>query len=328
MIQESELTFSAKWNYRFMAIAQDLAKWSKDHSTGVGCIIVGPDKEIRSGGYNGFPRGVNDEIAERYERPLKYAFTEHAERNAIYNATLYNASLRGCVMYVTLPSCPDCARSIIQTGIKEVIAMAAPNTRANNIPGWRDMIGISTQMFHEAGVKYYEMPNPINMQNNNVDALFNISGIAKIISSATANQEKDFLPYLIKYSSIQAITSLIIESQQDKPSDQIISQLSNAVIGINSIGDLYNISPQIHAHASTVQDMYPRTSDRIIALMQWQQELIRQENTHISGDKSPLITATGNAQAALTRQIVEGQYVDAVTQNVNQILYSYRQKIK
>ena len=147
-----------------MDLAKMIATWSKDPSTKVGCVIIGPDKEIWSTGYNGFPRGVDDTISSRKRRPIKYDFTEHAERNAIYNAGLYGASVKNCVMYVTFPPCADCARGIIQSGIKEVIYMDMPDDKTQNIPGWRDRLGISFQMFDEAGVIYKSLG--INKSSN------------------------------------------------------------------------------------------------------------------------------------------------------------------
>ena len=64
------------WDEYFLAMCQLVASKSKDRSTKVGAIIVGPDNEIVSTGYNGFPRGINDDIKERHERPLKYKFTD------------------------------------------------------------------------------------------------------------------------------------------------------------------------------------------------------------------------------------------------------------
>ena len=113
--------FSDKWHNRFMEMAELIATWSKDASTKVGAVVVGENKEIRSTGYNGMVRGIDDNIPERSERPIKYDFFEHAERNAVYNACLIGASLKGCVIYVTAMPCPDCARAIIQSGIKMVV---------------------------------------------------------------------------------------------------------------------------------------------------------------------------------------------------------------
>ena len=151
----SSTAFTNKWNYRFMEMALHVSTWSKDQSTKVGCIVVGPDKEIRSQGYNGFPRGVDDTKSKRQERPIKYAFYEHAERNAVYNACLFGASLKGCTLYVTTPPCADCARAIIQSGIKRVyfMAPAANATKISDPCNWRETVKISFDMFREAGVK-------------------------------------------------------------------------------------------------------------------------------------------------------------------------------
>ncbi|MBQ7285591.1 MAG: dCMP deaminase family protein [Alphaproteobacteria bacterium] len=136
-----------------MEVAELVATWSKDPSTKVGAIVVGPDREIRSTGYNGVVRGVDDDIPERLERPTKYDFFEHAERNAVYNACLIGASLKGCVIYVTAMPCPDCARAIIQSGIKEVVTHTV-EIDANSPTGtWRDKLVYSEQMFAEAGIK-------------------------------------------------------------------------------------------------------------------------------------------------------------------------------
>ncbi len=148
--------FSAKWNYRFMEIALHISSWSKDPNTKVGCVVVGPDKEIRSQGYNGFPRGVNDDVEERHVRPIKYAFYEHSERNAIYNAVKFGASLNGCTLYVTMPPCADCARAIIQSGINRIYYLEPSADKVRKLPNgnWRDTVVNSFEMFSEAGVRF------------------------------------------------------------------------------------------------------------------------------------------------------------------------------
>src|SRR3972149_4666305 len=105
-----------KWPEFFFALAALAAKKSKDRSTKIGAVVVGPDNEVRSLGYNGFPRGINDDVEERHRRPAKYLWSEHAERNAIYNAVRAGICLRGCTMYVHSHPCVDCARAIIQSG--------------------------------------------------------------------------------------------------------------------------------------------------------------------------------------------------------------------
>ncbi len=145
--------FSDKWHKRFMEVADLVATWSKDTSTKVGAIVVGPDREIRSTGYNGIVRGVSDDIPERQERPTKYDFAEHAERNAVYNACLIGASLKGCVIYVTAMPCPDCARAIIQSGIKMVVTRKVRIDENSPAGTWRDKLVYSEQMFKEAGIQ-------------------------------------------------------------------------------------------------------------------------------------------------------------------------------
>ena len=151
--------FSEKWNQRFMELALLVASWSKDPSTKTGAIVVGPDREIRATGYNGLVRGVDDNKAERLERPTKYDFFEHAERNAIYNACLTGTSLKGCTMYATHPPCTDCTRAIIQSGIKTVITRELETRKDISGQTWRDKLDYSRQMFEESGVAYIVLDN-------------------------------------------------------------------------------------------------------------------------------------------------------------------------
>ena len=150
--------FSDKWHKRFMEVAELVSTWSKDPSTKVGAIVVGPDREIRSTGYNGLVRGVDDNKPERLERPTKYDFFEHAERNAVYNACLIGASLKGCVIYVTSMPCPDCARAIIQSDIKMVVTYKPAFDENAPQNTWRDKLVFSEEMFKEAGIEYLLLP--------------------------------------------------------------------------------------------------------------------------------------------------------------------------
>ena len=150
--------FSDKWHKRFMEVAELVSTWSKDPSTKVGAIVVGPDREIRSTGYNGLVRGVDDNKPERLERPTKYDFFEHAERNAVYNACLIGASLKGCVIYVTSMPCPDCARAIIQSGIKMAVTYKPEFDENAPQNTWRDKLVFSEEMFKEAGIEYLLLP--------------------------------------------------------------------------------------------------------------------------------------------------------------------------
>jgi len=110
------------WDEYFLTMAATAALKSKDRSTKVGAIIVGPDHEVISTGFNGFPRGIDDNLEKRHARPAKYSWTVHAEKNSIYNAAMHGSATRGCTMYITgLPPCASCARAIIQAGIVAVV---------------------------------------------------------------------------------------------------------------------------------------------------------------------------------------------------------------
>lgn len=113
----------SNWDIRMMALAQFIATWSKDRGRKVGAVIVGPDNEIRSTGYNGIPRGVNDDVEVRHEAAggEKYLWVSHAERNAIYNAALLGVSTKNCTIYLPWYPCIECAKAIVQVGISKVV---------------------------------------------------------------------------------------------------------------------------------------------------------------------------------------------------------------
>jgi len=139
------------WDTYFMSLVYFVAMKSKDRSTKIGAIIVGPDNEIRSTGYNSFPRGVNDNVEERQDRPLKYSWFSHAERNSIYNAARIGISVKDCVMYTNGVPCNHCAFGVINSGIKEVVVDDEWNR--NNYGVWLQEAERSMVMFEEAGVK-------------------------------------------------------------------------------------------------------------------------------------------------------------------------------
>lgn len=137
------------WNRYFFNLVEAIALKSKDESSKIGAVIVGPDKEIRATGYNGFPRGVKDTVRERHERPLKYKYTEHAERNAIYNAARHGASVNGCTLYCHWPPCSDCARAIVQAGIKRVYTIYSFKDCPER---WHEDMKISKEILKEGKV--------------------------------------------------------------------------------------------------------------------------------------------------------------------------------
>ena len=110
------------WDECFMRIAHTIAERSKDPSTQAGAVVVNDENVLVGLGYNGWPRGIkNDDLPwdreGEYEN-TKYAYVCHAEENAIYNS---NNSTKGCKIYCVLFPCNECAKTIIQNGIKEVI---------------------------------------------------------------------------------------------------------------------------------------------------------------------------------------------------------------
>jgi dCMP deaminase len=146
-----------KWTEYFKNIAEVVKTKSKDINTQIGAVIVGRDNEIVSTGYNSFPRGIDDGVIERQERPEKYYWMEHAERNAIINAARIGVSTKGTTMYLTcgMPCC-DCTRAIINAGITKVYMYGGGTGAKGEL--WDEHAIRSSVMFNEANVEiiYYE----------------------------------------------------------------------------------------------------------------------------------------------------------------------------
>ncbi len=110
-----------KWDLRFLKIAKEISSWSKDPSTQVGAIAVN-DKRIIATGYNGFPSGIDDTQSRLDDRNTKLSYMIHAEKNLIYNATLYGVSLNKSTVYIYgLPCCNECFKALIQVGVLRVV---------------------------------------------------------------------------------------------------------------------------------------------------------------------------------------------------------------
>lgn len=136
---------------KYFKLAKYFAElFSKDPSTKVGCIILAPESlQILSMGYNGMPRGVDETIKERWERPQKLMWCEHAERNAIANASRHGTPLENGIAIITMFPCADCARLLIQSGIKTIVSKE-PNLVDSK---WSVSFTFSLQMFKEADIK-------------------------------------------------------------------------------------------------------------------------------------------------------------------------------
>jgi len=141
---------SKEWIDYFVEIADVVRTKSKDKHTKVGAIIVGEDNEIVSTGYNSFPRGLNDNLSERFERPEKYYWMSHAEENAIVNAARIGVSTKNCKMFIVggFP-CTSCARKIINAGIKEIYVPSPSKDELKNKQKWDEETSRSLQMFKE-----------------------------------------------------------------------------------------------------------------------------------------------------------------------------------
>ena len=139
---------SKKWDDRYLQLAREVSTWSKDPSTQCGALLIGDSGQVLSQGYNGFPRGMDDDPKLYNERNIKYTRIVHAEMNAIYNASRSGISLKGSTAYVHgLPCCHECAKALIQVGVKRVVMGKANNIR------WNDSCGDAMDFFKEAGVE-------------------------------------------------------------------------------------------------------------------------------------------------------------------------------
>lgn len=138
--------------HKYLEVAYAIAKLSKDKSTQVGAVVLGPNGEIRSVGYNGAPRGCAADEDERGDtRPEKYYWFSHAELNAVTNAARVGTPLDGSTMVVTHPPCMDCARAIVQAGVSRVFC---PAPDVDFFARWQEHAGRTLKLFTECDVIY------------------------------------------------------------------------------------------------------------------------------------------------------------------------------
>lgn len=161
------MTNHISWNEYFMGVALLSSKRSKDPATKVGACIVNEDKRIIGIGYNGFPRGCSDTIypwqkTSPNQLENKYLYVVHAEANAILNAS---TSCKNATLYVSLFPCNECAKLIIQSGIKKIIYMDDKNKD-------QDSVKASKRMFESAGITYEKMDKiKVDITNENGDSI-------------------------------------------------------------------------------------------------------------------------------------------------------------
>ena len=149
------------WDEYFIGMARYVATRSKDRSTKVGVVLVGEGHTVLGTGYNGMCRQINEKIESRYDRPLKYLYWEHGERNTLYNMARNGVKTLGATMYIAscpegLPPCADCARAIIQCGIARLVYMKAmcPDR-------WKESCDAAMEMLKESGVEVVIMEDGV-----------------------------------------------------------------------------------------------------------------------------------------------------------------------
>lgn len=132
---------------KFFPMALEVAKLSKDPRTKVGALVVDTRGAVRAVGYNGFPRGVDDAPSRYANRETKLQLVAHAEANAVANAAAVGTSLDGCSLVVTKYPCHECAKLIINAGIRQIYT-PKPDARSD----WKQSNGVAQMLFGEAGV--------------------------------------------------------------------------------------------------------------------------------------------------------------------------------
>jgi dCMP deaminase len=136
---------------KYMDLTNSIANiFSKDPSTKVGALFISnTSHRVLTMGYNGMPRGFDETIDERWKRPEKYMYVEHAERNAIYNACRNGVQLEDSTAFVTLFPCTDCIRAMIQSGVKMIVSLEITDDVSEQ---WRENFKYSMEIAKECGI--------------------------------------------------------------------------------------------------------------------------------------------------------------------------------
>lgn len=154
---------SERWDKHFLGMALYHSKLSKDPSTRVGSVIIGPDREILSAGFNGFPRGIADTHERLHDRETKLKLVVHAEMNALLAAARTGMRLKGCTLYLAAtddsglvwggPPCTRCTVEIIQVGISEIVSHPVKAVPSR----WHEDLTLAKSLLEEAGILYREV---------------------------------------------------------------------------------------------------------------------------------------------------------------------------
>lgn len=154
-----------RWHRHFLDLCIAHAKMSKDPSTRVGAVIVGPDRELRQAGFNGFPRRIRDTPKRLNDRDTKNLLVVHAEMNALLQCARVGIPTNGCTLYLVatdVPSstiwggapCTRCTVSVIQAGIAEVVTYPFKKVPSR----WADDVAHARARLREARIRYVEIP--------------------------------------------------------------------------------------------------------------------------------------------------------------------------
>ena len=153
MYMRGTLILSNKWDKRYMDLAKQVGTWSKDPSKKIGAIAIGSKGQVLAQGYNGFPRGIDDNESRLNNKETKYKYVVHAEMNLIYNATFNGISLNGSTVYVSgLPVCSECAKGLIQVGVKQIVMSKDSLEGADE--KWLDSFELTIALINEAGIHW------------------------------------------------------------------------------------------------------------------------------------------------------------------------------
>lgn len=170
----TKLNTNLSWDEYYIKLAYSIAEKSKDTSSKIGSILV-KNNFITSAGYNGMPIAINDNLSYRYEKPEKYFWFEHSERNAIYAAARNGLNTSGSHLYTLSIPCNDCARGCIQAGVHKITY----HLQHNNIfisqnDKWAESTKRSLSMFLEAGVEINFLDKILNIQTLINGKVFNV----------------------------------------------------------------------------------------------------------------------------------------------------------
>lgn len=157
--RHEKLKFLSKWDYWFINLARHVSQWSIDPSVKVGSVIVNRKiKQVLSVGFNGFPRGFDDNIKNYKDVEVKNTNIVHSESNAIFNALEIGVKISDCDIYVFgLPVCFECAKALCQTKIARVVSLYPKKKIEDERSTWIEKGKISESLFKMSGIKYVQL---------------------------------------------------------------------------------------------------------------------------------------------------------------------------